>query len=219
MNSPMRTIMTAVLAAALGWPVAGAWTQGMPGPLPSAAECRKAVTDLDAPPGSEAFTRAFMGPVVHWCGEAGAVALNSVLQKMPEIQGTLGAELVEIMQYPFLQVQHPLLLRTALAMVADRGAPPLARVFAMQVALAQMNYNIGLRPFFSELLARPVGPYCIPTIDYDGTWSYTAPMPPGFQDEIATTLRRVRDDPAEPQTVRDVAGCALRAAEPPFRRS
>lgn len=181
------------------------------GPPPD-HECRVLANKLASNPHSDAFRQALRSNIAA-CGEIGAEATATALRAS---KANPDADLADRFRFIVAYNRSPLILDAALAVAEDHTASTPMRIVAIEGALRQHSLDSAFGENTGELAAHPMGRFChIVFVEHAGEYKSAASLPANASELTVSRLRRIADDQANPQSVRDAARCSAdRIASP-----
>jgi hypothetical protein len=135
------------------------------------------------------------------CGARGAAALASRISATRHSRDTLHLELITA---PTRELLDAALFQNALRIVADAGASPEARVFAIRTLMWALQPKLSLR-FGGLATGRCIAGFTLHLDTWDGT-----PLPGNRHEQVEALSRRILEVQTTPNQVRHAVVCALR---------
>lgn len=172
---------------------------------PADHECRVLANKLASDPHSEAFRQALRSNIAA-CGETGAEATATALRAAKQVSEP---EIADGFRFIVAYNRSPLILDAALGVAEDHAASTTIRIVAIEGALRQHSLGSGFGDRAEELAAHPMGRFChIVFVEHALEYKSAAPLPANSRALTVSRLRRLAEDQASPQSVRDAARCA-----------
>lgn len=174
------------------------------GPPPD-HECRVLAANLASNPHSEAFRQALRSNIAA-CGETGAEAIATALRLA---KADPDPDLADRFRFIVAYNRSQRILDAVLEVAEDHGASIQMRIVAIEGALRQHVLDSAFGETSEVLAARPMGRFCqIVFVEHADQYKSAAVLGTNARELTVSRLRRIADDQASPQSVRDAARCA-----------